>query len=360
MQLSLLEILILAVVQGVTEFLPISSSGHLVVLGALLSPEGVHDQFDIAELNIVLHGGTLGSILVFYWQRVGQLLGSDRRVLGQLVVATLPAVVVGLPIKLFASDTILSNPLLAGCCLVITGILLHQIGRMPRGSQPYQTLTYAAAFGIGMSQAAAILPGLSRSGATISTGMRLGLSPTAAATFSFLLAIPAIGGACVLELGSIWMAGRGSQSSAASPISGPMHSSRMPVARSTGDHSPTDPLTLGLTASLTDRLLTHSSSSPVDDPRSISKRSPVGPASTEDALQPLAESTTARIAGPSSPAPATRFPTWHLACGAFVSFIVGLGSLLWLQRWIERNQIGYFAYWCIPLGMAVVLWQLLQ
>jgi undecaprenyl-diphosphatase len=263
MQLSLWQIVVLAVVQGATEFLPISSSGHLVVVAALFSPDGTTRGLDIADVNIVLHGGTLVSILVFYWHRVWRLLGEDRRTIGLLIMGTIPAVVLGLPIKEFASESILGNPLLAGFLLPMTGLLLIWAARADIGSTTYPAMSYRQAVLIGTSQAAAILPGLSRSGATICTALRLGLSRDSAATFSFLLAIPAIGGACVLEIVSL-------------------------VRQTTV----TTPLT-------------------------------------------------------------------HLALGALVSFVVGLLSLIWLIRLLERGKLHLFAGWVIPLGLVVIVWQLL-
>jgi undecaprenyl-diphosphatase len=262
MQLSLLEIVILACVQGATEFLPVSSSGHLVIMAAFLAPDGRTEGLDIPALNIVLHGGTLLSILVFYARRILKLLGEDRRTLGLLIIGTIPAVVVGLPLKKFAGESILANPLLAGCLLPLTGILLLGLRRPVTTVQRYQELTVGQVLWIGISQAAAILPGLSRSGVTISTATRLGLAPESAATFSFLLAIPAIGGACVLEL--------------------------------------------------------------------------AGGLLSEGASIPLL----------------------NLAIGAGVAFVVGLVCLNWLVRWVERGLLHYFAWWCIPVGIGVVIWQL--
>ncbi|MFV1967475.1 MAG: undecaprenyl-diphosphate phosphatase [Pirellulaceae bacterium] len=262
MQLSLWQIALLAVVQGATEFLPVSSSGHLVVLAALFSPDGTTRGLDIADVNIVLHGGTLLSILVYYSHRVWRLLGEDRRTVGLLVVGTIPAGIIGVPVKEFASESILGNPLLVGFLLPITGLLLIWASRAKVGSTTYPQMSYWHAFLIGISQAAAILPGLSRSGATISTGLRLGLSRDAAAAFSFLLAIPVIGGACLLEVLTL----------------------------------------LGQATFVT--------------------------------------------------------PPSYLALGALISFLVGLLSLLWLIRLLERGKLHYFACWCIPLGMAVVVWQL--
>src|SRR4029453_620818 len=98
MQLSLAEILVLAVVQGVTEFLPVSSDGHLVVVSHWMQEHGSKPP-NVSDLIIVLHIGTLFSILAFYHQRIWRLLTTDRRVIGMLVVATIPAVIIGLPVK---------------------------------------------------------------------------------------------------------------------------------------------------------------------------------------------------------------------------------------------------------------------
>ena len=253
-----LILLILAVVQGIAEFLPISSSGHLVILADLLGDAG---NVDVNDLNIVLHVGTLLSIIVFYWQRILKLLGEDRRIVPLLIFGTLPVVVIGLPLKMFAEHW-LENPFLAGCLLPITGLILIWASRRKPGEQLYQDLTWGKTLLIGTSEAIAVLPGLSRSGTTISAGLRLGLTAQSAATFSFLLAIPAIGGAGTLE---------------------------------------------------------------------VIKTLKGAPMSTP----------------------------WHLLLmGMAVSFIVGLGSLWWLIRWLERGKLQYFAYWCIPVGIAVAIYNL--
>jgi undecaprenyl-diphosphatase len=261
MQLPLWQIVVLAVVQGLTEFLPVSSDGHLAVVAALLIPHGSRASLEVPDLVIVLHGGTLMSILVFYWRRIWELLKSDRRTIGLLCVATIPAVLVGLPVELYAEKW-LTNPVLAGFFLVITGIILLIAERGTRGTAQYSEMRFGQAFLIGMAQAAAILPGLSRSGSTITTALRMKFHPRAAATFSFLMAIPVIAGACVLKLATIIHAG-------------------------------------GL-------------------------KTPVG----------------------------------HLAIGVVVSFSVGLLALWWLVQWLERGRFSLFAWWCIPVGVAVVIWQL--
>jgi undecaprenyl-diphosphatase len=192
----LLELVFLAIVQGITEFLPISSDGHLVVLAAIFEQCGFHLEEKLT-VTIVLHLGSLLAILVFYRRRIWQLLGADRRVLGLLVVGTLPAVVVGLLLKRYCEDT-LEDPMAAGLGFFVTAAMLLWTGRHQSGQTDCRDLSYPRALLIGVLQAIAILPGVSRSGLTIVAGLGVGLKRDEAATFSFLLAIPAIAGAGLL------------------------------------------------------------------------------------------------------------------------------------------------------------------
>jgi len=189
-----LEIVILAVVQGIAEFLPISSSGHLVILGELLGKLG-----DSPTLEIILHAGTLGSILVVFWRRIVRLLTTDKRVIPLLVVGTIPAAVVGLTIRKYF-EQILHNPVLVGAMLLLTGAMLIVLGRLKTRDCEYRSMSWLGALLVGCFQAFAILPGVSRSGSTILGGRLMGLKNDDSVTFSFLLAIPAILGATVLTL----------------------------------------------------------------------------------------------------------------------------------------------------------------
>jgi undecaprenyl-diphosphatase len=195
--LELWQLSILAILQGITEFLPVSSSGHLVVLASVLLDD-TDPALNLTAINVVFHLGTLLTILVFYRKRILTLITSERRTLALLVAGTLPAVIVGLPLKLFLEES-LTEPLLAGFLLIGTGALLVSTSRIREGGQTLETLTYRNAILIGMGQALAILPGLSRSGTTISVALFAGVKRQASAEFSFLLAIPAIAGAGLLE-----------------------------------------------------------------------------------------------------------------------------------------------------------------
>ncbi|MCL2120431.1 MAG: undecaprenyl-diphosphate phosphatase, partial [Planctomycetaceae bacterium] len=150
-------------------------------------------------LNIALHFGTLISILVVFWKRIWLLLTSDRRVIPLLILATIPAVIAKVLIsKTVGDDAIFENSLLAGICFPITGLLLLWCSNRS-GETHCRDLSWIKAALIGLMQAVAILPGISRSGSTICAGLLCGLKRGEAATFSFLMAIPVIGGGALLE-----------------------------------------------------------------------------------------------------------------------------------------------------------------
>ncbi len=198
-----LQMLTLAVAQGLTEFLPVSSSGHLVLL---------QHVFGVREGNlflvVLLHCGTLGSVLMVYRREILRLLQLDLpalRYLGSLLLATLPAVVAAL----LAGDLIerlFSNPLGTGIALLVTAFVLFSARftgtarRDDDGAWQPRAPAAGRALLIGCAQALAITPGISRSGSTIAASLWAGLPRAEAARFSFLLSVPAIGGALLLEL----------------------------------------------------------------------------------------------------------------------------------------------------------------
>lgn len=197
----LVEVLILAIVQGIAEFLPISSSGHLVVLNETFRRYGVplgSETGDFLKLGILLHLGTLLAVLVVFWRRILDMFGKNVRLIPLLIVATIPAGVIGVLIKLHAKG-LTESPLVTGCGFLITGFLLLLTIRKPEGEKDYVEMSYLDAFLIGCVQAIAILPGISRSGSTIVAGLFRGLKREDAAIFSFLMAIPTISGAAILE-----------------------------------------------------------------------------------------------------------------------------------------------------------------
>ncbi|MCB1740228.1 MAG: undecaprenyl-diphosphate phosphatase [Gammaproteobacteria bacterium] len=202
--MSELQAIWLGFVQGLTEFLPVSSSGHLVMAQELL---GGRLQSGLV-FEVALHVATLFAIVIFYRSRIGVLVvqalrfeAGAWRYIGKLVVATLPAVVVGLGLKDLIEGQF-QTPAVSGVCLLLTGVILWTTRyTIPRAhlDEP----GWLAAFLIGCAQAFAILPGISRSGTTVTVALALGVRAEKAAEFSFLMGIIAISGAAVLMLPDI-------------------------------------------------------------------------------------------------------------------------------------------------------------
>jgi undecaprenyl-diphosphatase len=201
--MSSLEIILLGIVQGITEFLPISSDGHLAVTNALLQAWGYEKSKDQLEVTLVLHLGTLAAVFVFYRREIWRVLTSQQRAIAPIILGTIPAVIIGLTIEKGLPtawhDWLLESPLLAGLGFLATAAVLWWGGHAAAGDQQYPDVRSRQALAIGLLQATAILPGVSRSGTTIAGGLATGLRREDAAAFSFLLAIPAIGGAGLLK-----------------------------------------------------------------------------------------------------------------------------------------------------------------
>lgn len=191
------QLLLLSIIQGLTEFLPVSSSGHVVALGTFIGMEST--QLD--DVNIALHFGTLLAICCVYFQQIKELFSRERKWLTSLAIGSIPAGVVGVTLMILDLNATLHQPQIAGSMLIVTGLFLW-FGKVEEESnQNVQTyVCLKTALVIGLLQAFAILPGISRSGVTIVTAQRMGLPSALAARFSFLLAIPIIGGASGITL----------------------------------------------------------------------------------------------------------------------------------------------------------------
>jgi undecaprenyl-diphosphatase len=198
---SFLEAVVLGLVQGLTEFLPVSSSGHLVMGQALLGIDLPGVTFEVT-----VHLATLCAVLWVYRSRVGSLaLGSVRgdraswKYLGLLALASIPAGLAGVLARDWF-ESAFNRPTFAASMLLLTGLLVYSIRRTaPRAEDPAPDAKRAV--WIGLAQAAAILPGISRSGATVAMGTWHGVDAVAVAEFSFLMSVPAILGAGLLQLG---------------------------------------------------------------------------------------------------------------------------------------------------------------
>lgn len=200
--MTLLTVIILAVIQGITEFLPVSSSGHLALAGTVMNiPPG-----DIT-FEIVVHVGTLLAVLAVYWKDLVDLVSGVFRkqkeslvLAGMLVLGSLPAAAVGFLLA-DSVEQLFGMPVVVSIMLIVTGCALFSTRFAKKGRRENPSI--AGSLLIGLAQAVALLPGISRSGFTISTGLFAGIKREKAARFSFLLSIPAIAGAAVLKLRDI-------------------------------------------------------------------------------------------------------------------------------------------------------------
>lgn len=190
--LTFLQALLLGIVQGLTEFFPVSSSGHLTLIQSFFGLEQLENYI---VFDLVCHLGTLCSIFVVYSKKIRGLFSGQSDIAGKIAVATLPL----FPIVLFIKpiESLFDRPDLIGFFLICTSLILYTGIRW--GYDAEKTPSLRDALWIGLAQAVAILPGISRSGATLSSARLLGWKKEEALSFSFLMAIPAILGGIVLK-----------------------------------------------------------------------------------------------------------------------------------------------------------------
>ena len=208
--------ILMGIIQGVAEFLPISSSGHLALFQTFFGMENMEEKYMF--FTVLLHFGTLISVCMVYWRDIVDMIREfflgiaalagrkdtgvapppARRMVMLIIIATVP-----LFVMVFLQDAVnqlFSNSIMVSCALLATGFILFFSDRMARGHKTAKTATVADALIVGCGQALAVIPGLSRSGTTISVGMMRGFDRAFAVRFSFLMSLPAVLGANVLEI----------------------------------------------------------------------------------------------------------------------------------------------------------------
>ena len=200
--MTTVQAVILGLVQGLGEFLPISSSAHLVLVPWLFGWQDPGLTFDIA-----LHIGTLVAVVLYFrkdwWQLIlkgfTDLQSTEGRLFWYLAAASVPGAIAGYLLGKKA-ETIFRAPLLIAAMLIVMGILLYWADRRSAKNREMNTITFGTSLVIGISQALAIIPGVSRSGVTMTTGLWMGMTREGAARFSFLLSTPIIFGAALVKL----------------------------------------------------------------------------------------------------------------------------------------------------------------
>lgn len=200
---EILIALLLGTVQGLTEFLPVSSSGHLAILQGFFGEKWIGDLvFDVS-----VHLGTTLAVVVFFFREIidlikgiipGHIQTDKVKIVGCILLTTIVTGILGLVFR-NPFESLFSMPKLAAAMLLVTGILTFLTDRMKSTDRPYGRIRFIDAVIIGLFQAIAIIPGISRSGSTIFAGVALGMDRTWAASYSFIAAIPVILGAVALE-----------------------------------------------------------------------------------------------------------------------------------------------------------------
>lgn len=216
--MSLLHALILGIVQGLTEFLPISSSGHLLIVPWLFDWNDFDDPAIKKAFDVALHAGTLSAV-VGYFRRdivvhvraaIGSLksvkpISPDARIAWFLILSSVPAALAGALFESWIDDT-LGTPTVIGATLIVFAVVLAVADRRD-GQRSLEDMTWKQATGIGFAQVLALNPGTSRSGITISAGRFFGLDRWSAARFSFLMSLPITAGAVVFKVGGLLVDG---------------------------------------------------------------------------------------------------------------------------------------------------------
>jgi undecaprenyl-diphosphatase len=209
------QIIVLAVVQGITEFLPISSSGHLILI-----PNLMHWPDQGIVVDVMTHLGTLFAVLIYFWRDVWRLIvgalqlfkgkvTDDGRLAIYIVLATIPAILFGIVLKEYGYADLERNVAVVAWNTILYGILMLIADRIGPQERTIENMTLGSALIIGVAQALALIPGTSRSGVTMTAARFLGFTRPDAARFSFLLAIPATAGAIVFTVGDAFASGEG-------------------------------------------------------------------------------------------------------------------------------------------------------
>ena len=192
--MTILEAVLLGIVEGITEFLPISSTGHLILTSSLLGLE--HTEF-LKSFEIAIQLGAIVSVVLLYWRSF-----LDIPLLGRIATAFVPTALVGAFLYPFIKGTLLGNELIVVAALAIGGValIIFELSRAHGTTESLTHISYGHAFLIGIAQSVAVIPGVSRSASTIVGGLLIGIDRVKIVEFSFLLAVPTMAAATILDL----------------------------------------------------------------------------------------------------------------------------------------------------------------
>ncbi len=211
--MSILQALILGIVQGITELLPISSSAHLNIIPWLLGWTNSNQfKLDFEAFDVALHFGTLLAIGIFFFKDWVKLIKGgyelvvknkksfEGRMFWYIVAATIPGGIIGFILDKFAGD-VLETPIIIAIALMVMGVVLYIVDKKAKSKTKYENMTFKQTFLIGISQCLAFIPGVSRSGITMTTARAMGIERKSAAKYSFMLSAPIVLAATLLKIG---------------------------------------------------------------------------------------------------------------------------------------------------------------
>lgn len=205
--MSIFQALILGIVQGLTELLPVSSSAHLALIPWIFNWGEIPASFDVA-----LHFGTLLAIVIFFFkdwvnlikggynQVVKKEKTTEGRMFWYIVIATIPGGLIGFVLDKIAGDTLSNMPVVIAIALIVMGIILYVVDKKSPSKTKYEKMTFKQTFLIGLSQALAFIPGVSRSGITMTMGRALGVTRESSAKYTFLLSTPIVVAAVLFKI----------------------------------------------------------------------------------------------------------------------------------------------------------------
>ena len=209
--MSIIQALILGIVQGLTELLPISSSAHLAIIPWMLGwTNSEAFMIDFEAFDVALHFGTLLAIVIFFYKEwinlikggYNQVVKKEKSFEGKMfwyiVIATLPGGAIGFILDKFVGDK-LETPIIIAIALIVMGIVLYVVDKKSKSNIKYEEMTFKQTFLIGLSQCLAFIPGVSRSGITMTTGRAMGIERESVAKYTFLLSTPIVFAATVLK-----------------------------------------------------------------------------------------------------------------------------------------------------------------
>ena len=352
--MDLIEAIVLGIIQGLTEFLPVSSSGHLELGKAILGETPEEGML----MTIVLHFATALSTIVIFRKDILQIFkglfqfknNEESRFSLMIILSMIPAALVGVFMEDYIESLFSGNLMLVGAMLIVTGVLLFVADRARKTEGK---VTYSRALLIGISQAIAILPGISRSGATIGTSVLLGVDRERAARFSFLMVIPLIFGAMAMKVKDYV------EIESVNRTKDELKRAELIISELEDDYNfvKNDKVKAAIVAKERDWQEIRTSGASCDCQLNSLKTRYV--ANLENAGLNIRQVDIMMTDHLAEVRPIASTSTASLISGFLAAFITGLLACTWMIAIVKRSKLKYFALYCFAIGATAIIWGLL-